>query len=125
MPSSHLLSLTDLDLDLPLGASRPLLVDVSTTWCPPCRALTPVLERLARARAGSLDVRTVDADSSPLLAAKLGARAFPTLVLFVGGREVARRVGGMPERRLADYLDEALAATPPNGGDRAEVAANA
>jgi thioredoxin 1 len=118
MASSQLLSLTDLDLDLTLGAERPLLIDVSTAWCPPCRALAPVLARIAAARAGSLDIRTVDADTSPLLAGKLGARAFPTLVLFVRGREVARRVGGMPESRLVAYLDESLASAPPDGGDR-------
>lgn len=115
-------SLTDLDLDRPLGFDRPLLIDVSTTWCPPCRALHPVLVRVAATRAGALDVRTVDADTAPRLAEKLHARAFPTLVVFFRGKELARRVGALPEARLATFLDDALAATSPDGGDAGKSA---
>lgn len=109
--ASSLPTLTDRDAAATFGAARPLLIDVSTTWCPPCRALAPVLERIARERADLLDVRAVDADASPALASRLGAKAFPTLVLFVGGREVWRQVGALPHARLLAVLDAALART--------------
>jgi thioredoxin len=76
-----------------LGARIPVLVDFTAAWCPPCRALVPILEQLAITQAGRLKIVTVDGDRAPDLCARFGVRAFPTLIAFADGAEVGRHLG--------------------------------
>lgn len=69
-----------------------LLVDFTAEWCPPCRALAPVLEQLD-AETDDLTVVTVDVDAAPELASRFGVMSFPTLLFFVAGEPVHRLVG--------------------------------
>jgi thioredoxin 2 len=89
-------------------ASVPVVVDLWAAWCGPCRAIAPVLERLAEGHAGRLKVVRVDVDANPALAARFDARSIPLLVVLRDGREVDRIVGALPpaalERRLAPVL---------------------
>jgi thioredoxin 1 len=87
-----------------LASPLPALVDFSTKWCPPCRALEPILASLAREKAGQLTIHTVDAEESEALARRYDVRAFPTVIAFSGGREVGRAVGLMPKDRLLRTL---------------------
>jgi thioredoxin 2 len=86
----------------------PVLVDVWAPWCGPCRRVAPVVEQLARERAGRLKVVTVNADESPGVSARLGVRSIPTLALVVDGRVTARVVGAQPADALRNWLDGAL-----------------
>ncbi|MGY1792370.1 thioredoxin family protein [Geodermatophilus sp. SYSU D00525] len=88
----------------------PVLVDVWAAWCAPCRAVAPVVEEIARERAGRLKVVQVDADAAPRVSGRLGVRGIPTLLLFAGGREQARVTGALPAPALRRWLDDALAA---------------
>lgn len=83
-----------------------VLVDVWAAWCTPCRALAPVLEALAQRHAGTVRVRSLDADANPDTVAALGVRALPTVLLFRDGVEQRRLVGALP----AAAYDEAIAA---------------
>ena len=83
-----------------LGASVPVLVDFTTTWCGPCRALSPILHKLAAEQAGRLSVVTVDGDDQAALAARFRVKAFPTVIAFSGGREVGRHVGLTTREKL-------------------------
>jgi thioredoxin 1 len=74
-------------------APVPVLVDFTTTWCSPCRLLAPILHDIAEERAGQLKVVAVDGDEQAGLAARFRVKAFPTVVAFAGGKEVARHVG--------------------------------
>ena len=84
------------------------LVDFAADWCPPCRAIAPVLEAIAREKAGALTVRTLDVDRSPEAAERYGALSLPTLILFRGGEPLERLVGARPKgallRALAPHL---------------------
>lgn len=95
-----------------LRAELPVLLEFSTPWCGPCRALEPLLEALARDFAGRLEVRAVEAEEHPELTTALGVRGFPTLVLFHGGREVARSLGLVSRARLLALLEPALGERP-------------
>ena len=90
-----------------LEAPEPVLVDFTAAWCPPCRAMKPVLEGLAADR-DDLRIVQVDVDADPGLAAQHGVLSMPTFVLFRDGREAARLVGARPRRRLERELAEAL-----------------
>lgn len=90
-----------------LASPRPVLVEFGAAWCGPCKALAPVVGKLAEERAGRIDVGVVDVDEAPGVAARLGIRGVPTLVVFVGGREVARHVGLTSHARLTQLVDRA------------------
>lgn len=85
-------------------AAAPLvLVKFAGTWCPPCRALQPTLDALARDRADLL-VLSVDVDDNQTLAQEYEVRSVPTLVAFRGGRPIGRLVGNQPRARIEALL---------------------
>lgn len=92
-----------------LRSRLPVLVDFWAPWCPPCRAMEPVVKALAREYAGRVRVAQVDTDTSPRWSSRLGVRGIPTFVLFRGGAEVDRFVGALPSERLSKALDRLLA----------------
>jgi len=112
-----------LDLDRPQAVSAdaldrivaetevPVLIDFSADWCGPCRILGPVLDQFARDRAGEVIVGKLDIDRHRDAAVRLGVRGIPTLIVFSGGREVARQVGAVLRAGL-DALFDSLEAAP-------------
>lgn len=76
-----------------------VIVDFYATWCPPCRALAPLLERWADENAEKVKVLKVDSDADEALAERFGVRTIPTLVSFKNGEEVTRAVN--PQSRAA------------------------
>src|SRR5467141_1680327 len=76
-----------------LRSGMPVVVDFYADWCPPCRMMTPVLERLAGEYAGKVTVGKLDVDVNQDIAIRYGIMAMPTLGLFQGGKMVDRMVG--------------------------------
>jgi len=83
-----------------LDASGPVLVDFWATWCPPCRMMNPVVEKLA----GEFKVCKVDIDKNQSLAAKFGVNAVPTFIVFRNGQPAQRIEGAVPESTLRAAL---------------------
>jgi thioredoxin 1 len=92
-----------------VAATTPVLVEVGASWCPPCRAMAPVLAEIAREREGSLRVVTVDSDANPKVVERFGVMSVPPLLLFSGGEQVRRVVGYTAEPKLLRIVDETLA----------------
>jgi thioredoxin 1 len=102
-----------------LAAPVPVLVDFTAAWCSPCRALKPILEQVALEGRGRRLVVAVDGDESPAIAMRYGVRGFPTLILFSGGKEVARRIGLCSKQQLLGMLQpHEAAAAPPSPAPR-------
>lgn len=104
---TQLLSLDDSNLDQHVRGAT--LLVFSSAWCGPCRALVPILETLARGRAGALKIGKVDVDEARETAVRYGVRGVPTLVLVEDGVEVSRKVGAATSSQLGAWIDGALA----------------
>jgi thioredoxin 1 len=88
-----------------LGSDIPVLVDFTADWCPPCRAIGPVLADVAGEQRGRLKVVSLDVDTNPGTQAAYGVLSMPTLIVFQGGEPVKSLVGARPKRRLLQELD--------------------
>ncbi len=88
----------------------PVLADFYGTWCGPCKAMEPVIERLAKRFAGRAEVVKVNIDESRELAAAQAVRGVPTFLLFVARKAVERVVGASSEHSLAALLEAHLGA---------------
>jgi thioredoxin 2 len=82
----------------------PVVVDFWATWCGPCRAVAPELERMASQRAGQIVVLKLDTDAIAEVAGRYGIRSIPTFLRFDGGRETRRTAGAQSAAALAAAL---------------------
>jgi thioredoxin 2 len=82
----------------------PVVVDFYADWCGPCKIMAPLLDEVARRRAGELLVVKLDTDRNPATGPRFGIRGIPTLIAFRNGKEVARRVGAVPPAELEAFL---------------------
>ena len=94
-----------------LEASKklPVVVDFWAPWCGPCRALTPVLEKLAKEYAGRVKVVKVNSDDNPELSSAFGIRSIPTLMVFREKVIVFQQAGALPGSALEQVLTQAKA----------------
>jgi thioredoxin 1 len=83
-----------------------VVVDFYAAWCPPCRALAPLLDRFAEQNADSIKVVKVDTDADEDLSNRYGVRTIPTLVCFRNGEEVRRAVNPQSRSRLEELVME-------------------
>lgn len=90
-----------------LEASEPVLVDFSATWCGPCKAAEPIVERVANSYLGKAKVVKVDIDDSPELANQFQVRGVPTFIFVKNGEEVDRLVG-LTGKNLLQVFSEKL-----------------
>jgi putative thioredoxin len=90
------------------SVATPVLVDFWAPWCAPCRALGPILDKLAAEMAGRFVLAKLDTDRHPDIAGRYGVRGIPDVRLFVDGAIVDGFTGALPERELRAFLDRAL-----------------
>src|SRR4051812_32614708 len=92
-----------------LKSDKPVVVDFFATWCPPCKAIAPLLEQLAAEKADKVKIVKLDYDTAQDIAAKYNIRSIPTLILFRDGETVAEKIGGDSKSGLSRWIDESLA----------------
>jgi len=95
-----------------LAASHeiPVLVDLWAEWCSPCLVIAPVLKKLVGEYDGRLKLAKVEVDEGEnmKLAGHYQVRGFPTVLLIINGKEVARFSGAKPLHFLREFIDEHL-----------------
>ena len=79
--------------------AKKVLVEISTTYCPPCRKMQPIVEELI-----TEGVKIHKVDGSNLNCSKYNVNAFPTFIVFENGKEVARKEGVSTKEELKELL---------------------
>jgi thioredoxin 1 len=92
-----------------LQAAKPVLVDYWAEWCGPCKMIAPILDEVASAYDGKLQIAKMNVDENRDIPAKFGIRGIPTLMLFKGGQLAATKVGAMSKAQLTAFIDQQLA----------------
>jgi thioredoxin 2 len=100
---------TDISFRRELETSTLVLVDFWAEWCAPCRMTTPVLEALAREKAGQIKVLKINVDQNPATAGQFNIHSIPTMMLFKDGSPVETLVGAMSKEALLQRLGVHLA----------------
>lgn len=88
-----------------IKSETPVLVDFWASWCPPCRALAPVLEQIENERGNKGEILKLNIDDYPDIAGKYSVASIPTLILFKNGEELDRMVGGRPKDDIVNLID--------------------
>ena len=97
----------------------PVIVDFWAPWCAPCRALTPILEKLAAEYASRFKLVKINSDENAELAGALGVRSIPDVMAFKDGQPVSHFLGALPEGQVRAFIEKLL---PPPELDLAERA---
>jgi len=76
-----------------LRANTPVLVEFGGKWCGPCKALAPILAKIADENVGQVKVVCVDIDEAPAVTKRYGVRGVPTVLAFTNGAPTGQIVG--------------------------------
>ncbi|MDE7243143.1 MAG: thioredoxin [Oscillospiraceae bacterium] len=83
--------------------SEPVLVDFWASWCPPCMALAPTVDEIAREEKG-LKVGKVNVDEEPELVRRFRIVSVPTLMVFKSGELICQETGGKSKEEILEIV---------------------
>lgn len=91
------------------AAGKPILVEVTASWCPTCKAQKPILsELMQKSKFKNLVAFEIDFDTQKDLLRKFGVRMQSTLISFQGKTEVARSTGDTNAASIEAQLDKSI-----------------
>ena len=103
---ANLVSDADFDAEV-LAAKEPVLVDFWAEWCPPCKAMDPIIDDLTRELAGKVKIVKLNVEENVGIVTRYNVRAMPTMIVFKDGQPVDARVGaGQSRVQLTKWLDQ-------------------
>ena len=109
MENSDIITLNESNFDRELTQDdKPMIVDFWAEWCGPCKMIAPLLDEIAREKAGAVKVAKVNVDDNQSLSFKYNIRAIPALLFFKNGQLRDQIIGVTSKKDLLGRL-EALA----------------
>ncbi|MDP9195749.1 MAG: co-chaperone YbbN [Pseudomonadota bacterium] len=105
--------------------TTPVLADFWATWCGPCKALGPLLEKVVAGTKGAVRMVKIDIDRNPDLAQQLRIQSVPTVYAFFQGRVVDGFSGALPESQIRQFVDRLVqmagGSAAGQGGEEREI----
>lgn len=99
---------TAAEFDRQLRGSLPVVVDFWAEWCGPCKMMAPMFAKAAQGLEPNVRLLKVNTEALSDVAARFGIRSIPTLILFAGGKEIARQAGAMDTQGIMRWTTGAL-----------------
>ena len=93
------IKVTNKDFENIISNNDIALIDFYADWCGPCKALSPIIDDIAKNET-HIAVGKVNVEEEKELATKYGVRSIPTMVVFKNGKEVNRLVGFLPKEEI-------------------------
>jgi thioredoxin 1 len=107
--AANLLDVNDSNFEsLALQSQLPVLVDFWAPWCGPCKAVAPVLEKMATAYADRMRFAKCNVDENHEISAQYGIRSIPTLLFLKNGKVVDKIIGAVSPAKLEQALKNIL-----------------
>jgi thioredoxin 1 len=107
MASPNVIELTETNFDELVKSGTLVVADFWAPWCGPCRALTPVIDRLADQFAGKIKVGKLNVDENPNIAVKYDVMTIPRVLFFKGGDSpVHQEIGVLPESEYVRLINQ-------------------
>ncbi|MCK4520648.1 thioredoxin [Candidatus Parcubacteria bacterium] len=91
-----------------LESNKPVLVDMYTNWCPPCKVIAPMVEKIAEDYQEKIKVGKLNVDEARGTAMTYGIEAIPTLMIFKQGQVKDRIVGLVPYEVLIKKIEDSF-----------------
>ena len=109
MASDAILDVTAQNFDQEvLKSDTPVIIDFWAAWCGPCKALSPVVDEIAKQYQGKVKVGKMDVDKNQATPMRYGVRGIPTLLVFKGGQVREQIVGFVPKETIEKAIDKSL-----------------
>lgn len=86
----------------------PVVVDFWASWCGPCKMMAPAFEKAAGALEPNVSLAKLNTEKEQQIAARFDIRSIPTMILFKGGKEVARQSGAMMGGKIEQWVNSHL-----------------
>jgi len=103
--SGHPVELSSATFERHLSRSDiPVVVDFWAAWCGPCKMMAPAFTQAAGQLEPRVRLGKLNTEQEPAIAQQFGIRSIPTLVIFRGGREIARQSGALDINRLISWV---------------------
>ncbi len=88
----------------------PVIVDLWAPWCGPCKALSPIIERVVDATGGAVELVKVNVDDNPMIAQSFQTQSIPAVFAIKDRKIVDRFIGALPEAAVREFVDRLLPA---------------
>ena len=102
-----LVDFKDEDFESKVKQEEVSVIQFSAAWCGPCKALKPVMDKLSDEYKDKASFYYGDIEDGAInTGSAAGIRGVPTVIVYKKGVEVSRKVGGVPESHMKQFLDE-------------------
>ncbi len=102
-----LIDFKDEDFDSKIKNEDVSIIQFSASWCSPCKTLKPIMDKLSDEYKGRGNFYITDIEDSGInTGSSAGIRGVPTVIIYKKGIEVDRKVGGVPESNMKEFLDK-------------------